>query len=74
MVSKRLLSTQKRFNDLHDKIAGYEEKYQQSYEEFPENIPDTIEGHDDWIDWTYLAEVTLGLAQKLKKFNMLTGQ
>jgi len=32
-------------------------------ERFSQHVPDTNEGHDDWIDWTYLVKVTQELAQ-----------
>lgn len=28
----------------------------ESYEEFSKKFPDTVKGHDDWIEWSYLVK------------------
>ena len=74
VTSKRIMSIQQRLDELHNQIARYAKKYQQSYEEFSRNVPDTIEGHEDWMDWKYLVDVTVELSGKLQKFKLLLGQ
>jgi hypothetical protein len=39
------------------KIAIFEAKYGKSYEAFSQSVPDTVKGHDDWIEWSYLVKV-----------------
>jgi|LGVF01.1.fsa_nt_gb hypothetical protein len=40
--------------EFRKKIAIFEAKYDKSYEEFSQSVPDTVKGHDDWIEWSYL--------------------
>jgi len=39
------------------KMAIFEAKYGKSYEEFSQSVPDTVKGHDDWIEWSYIVKV-----------------
>jgi hypothetical protein len=32
------------------KMAIFEAKYGKSFEEFSQSVPDTVKGHDDWIE------------------------
>jgi len=54
---KRISYLQKQIKECKDKINYYEDKYNIDYSEFCENVPDSVEGHDDWIEWTYLVKV-----------------
>ena len=65
---KRMTYTQQQLNELRTKINYYENKYGKSYEEFLKNVPNTMEGHDDWIDWTYLTKTADELFNKIQKF------
>lgn len=73
VVAKRLPSLQERLAGLQTEMKRYEEKYHTSYQEFGEHVPDSIEGHDDWIDWTYLTKVAEELESKIQKFHVLVG-
>ena len=71
---KRMTYTQQELNELRTKINFYESKYGKSYEEFLKNVPNTIEGHDDWIDWTYLIKTAGELNNKIQKFGLMIGK
>jgi uncharacterized protein YecE (DUF72 family) len=73
VARKRMAYTQKRLKDLRKKIAAYETKYGKSYEEFSQSVPDTVKGHDDWIEWSYLVKVADELTNKIEKFKILMG-
>ncbi len=73
VARKRMAEAGKRLRQLKEKIAIYEKTYGKSFEEFSQDVPDTFEGHDDWIEWTYLANVTSQLENKIKKFKFLLG-
>ena len=70
---KRIAYLQKQIEEFKEKIKCYENKYQKDYEDFSSNVPDTLEGHDDWIDWTYLVKVTNELSQKIDRLRLLKG-
>lgn len=70
---KKMSDYQKRFKELKEKIAIYEATYGKSFEEFSLEVPDTLEGHDDWIEWSYLARVAGELENKINKLNFLLG-
>ena len=74
VVRKRMSSTQRRLKGLKKKIAAYEAKHGRSYEDFSQNVSDTIKGHDDWVDWSYLVKVADEIASKIEKFKLLIGK
>ncbi len=74
VARKRISSTQKRFKELRKKIVIYEAKYGTSYEAFSHKVPDTVKGHDDWIEWSYLVRVATELANKIDKLRFLIGK
>ncbi len=73
VAHKRMSYMQRRLKDLRKKIAAYETKYGKSYEEFSQSVPDTVKGHDDWIEWSYLVKVADELANKIEKLKILMG-
>jgi hypothetical protein len=56
-VRQRLIHFKKRIEEIKTQIAVYEAKYGKSYDEFSAYVPDTLEGHDDWAEWSYLHNV-----------------
>ncbi len=52
----------------------YELKYSNTYEAILGIIPDTVEGHDDWIEWTYLAKTSDALSRKINKLRIIMGE
>lgn len=73
VARKRMSDSQKRLNELKEKIAIYEKTYGMSFEKFSQDVPDTLKGHDDWIDWTYLVNVAGELEHKVDKLKILLG-
>lgn len=73
VARKKISHTQKQLKELKRKISVYERKYGRSYEEFLQNIPDTLKGHEDWIEWSYLVNVAHELSAKLEKLRLLIG-
>ncbi|MCR4292129.1 MAG: hypothetical protein NUV76_04535 [Candidatus Kuenenia sp.] len=73
VARKRMSSAQKRLKELKKRIAIYESKYGRSYEEFSKKVPETVKGHDDWIEWSYLVKVATELSKKVEKLRFLIG-
>ena len=73
VIAGRLISTEKRLNELLAQIAVYEARYRVSYTEFSQQLPDSFEAHDDWMEWSYLVEITRKLRRRIKKLRLLTG-
>lgn len=71
---KRMDRSKRQLQDLKKKIASFERKYKASYEEFETDVPDTVEGHDDWIEWTYLIKASEELSDKINKLSFLMGK
>ena len=74
VAARRIAYTQKQLEDLREKMHFYELKYSNTYEAILESIPDTIEGHDDWIEWTYLAKTSDALSGKINRFRIIMGE
>jgi len=74
VARKRMSSNQRRLKYLRKKIATYEAKYGKSYEEFSQNVPDTVKAHDDWVEWSYLVKVANELFNKIEKLKVLIGK
>ena len=73
VARKRMSDSKKRLKELKEKIAIYEKTYGMSFEEFSQDVPNNFEGHDDWIDWTYLVSVASELEHKVDKLKILLG-
>lgn len=71
---KRMSHTQQQLEELKGKIRFYENKYGKSCKEFARDAPDTIAGHDDWIEWTYLTKAAEELSTKIQKLHLLAGK
>jgi len=74
VAKKRISYTQDRLNDLQAKSNEYKRKYDKSYEEFSVNVPDSIQGHDDWVEWTYTVKIVNELNKKIEKLRVLIGK
>ncbi len=70
---KRMDESKRQLQDLEKKIDFFERKYNTSYEGFEAHLPDTVEGHDDWIEWTYLIKASQELGDKINKLSFLKG-
>ena len=71
---KRISYLQKQIEELNEKINYYKAKYQKNYEDLSCDVPDTLEGHDDWIEWTYLVKINHELSQKIDRLRLLKGE
>ena len=74
VARKRFAYNQKTLAEFKKKIAIFEAKYGKSYEEFSQSVPDTVKGHDDWIEWSYLVKVANELSAKIEKLRLLIGK
>jgi len=74
VAGKRLSHTQRRLDELRQRVSEYESKYGSSYQEFSRNVPDTAEGHEDWAEWSYLDKVSSALSEKIGKMRIITGK
>jgi len=74
VAGNRLSYTQNRLDDLRKKISMYESKYGKSFQKFSQNVPDTVEGHDDWIEWSYLSKLADELSTKINKLRLVVGK
>ena len=70
---KRMSYNQKRLQELQDKIKEYEQKYQLSYDNFASTMPDTVQAHEDWIEWTSLVQSAEEISKKIHKLSLLAG-
>ena len=73
VARKRMSSTKKRLKELRKKIAIYEAKHGKSFDGFSKKVPETVKGHDDWIEWSYLVKVATELNRKIDKLRILIG-
>ncbi len=71
---KRKAYSKRELEDLKKKICFFERKYNASCEEFLSDVPDTVQGHDDWIEWTYLINAAEDLSNKIKTLSFLIGK
>lgn len=71
---KRIFYLQKQIEEINEKTKIYEKKYKKNYEEFSYDVPDTVEGHDDWIEWSYLVKVANELSRKIDRLRLLKGE
>ncbi|MCG2776352.1 MAG: hypothetical protein L6406_11780 [Desulfobacterales bacterium] len=71
---KRMSYNKMQLEELKEKITFFERKYKASYEGFLPDIPDTVQGHDDWIEWTYLIKAAEDLSNRIKKISFLMGK
>jgi len=74
VAARRIAYTQQQLDDLRKKMHFYELKYSNTYEAILGIIPDTVEGHDDWIEWTYLAKTSDALSRKINKLRIIMGE
>lgn len=74
VARKKIPYTQKHLKELRKKITAYEKKHGKSFEEFSQNLPDTLKGHEDWIEWTYLINTVKELEHKIEKLKFLIGK
>jgi hypothetical protein len=70
---RRISVLQKQLEEFQNRIRFFEKKYQKPFNVFLLDVPDTVEGHDDWIEWTYLMKAADELSKKIEKLSLLKG-
>ena len=71
---KRVSYFKKQLEEFENNIFSFERKYNKPFEDFLQDVPDTVEGHDDWIEWTYLTKAADELSKKINRLSLLKGQ
>ncbi|MEE4356648.1 MAG: hypothetical protein V2I97_09265 [Desulfococcaceae bacterium] len=74
VAGKRIGHAEKRLDEFREKASVFEIKYGKSRQEFLQDMPDTPEAHDDWMEWTWLNKVITELSGKIDKFRLVAGQ
>ena len=74
VACKKISNIQSRLEETRRKIAEYELKYGKSYNEFSQNVHDTVNGHDDWIEWSYLVKLADKLSDRIGKLKVIIGK
>ncbi len=46
----------KELGRVESKIKKFEKKYRMPFAEFEKSFGDTLQAHDDWMDWSFLEE------------------
>ena len=73
-IQERLKKLKKEAEKAETKIDKFEKKYGFTLEEYEdEKIGDSIEEHDDYMDWFYWTEVYNNSKQLINKYNSLLG-
>jgi predicted translin family RNA/ssDNA-binding protein len=70
VAKKKLINKQKKLKKFQKKIEVFKSKYK-NFSDFAESVPDTQEGHTDWIEWSYLQKTVEELASNIEKLNLL---
>jgi uncharacterized protein with HEPN domain len=73
VAKRKLADLERQLKSLLKKISKYESIYKKSYEEFSQSVPDTVKGHEDWIEWSYLVKLKDELSNKIEKIKLLLG-
>jgi hypothetical protein len=71
---RRVSYFKNQLKEFEKNIISFERKYNKPFEGFLQDVPDTVEGHDDWIEWTYLMKAADELSKKIDRLSLLKGQ
>jgi hypothetical protein len=71
---RRVSYLKNQLKEFEKNIISFERKYNKPFEGFMQDVPDTVEGHDDWIEWTYLMKAADELSKKIDRLSLLKGQ
>jgi hypothetical protein len=64
-VEKRQKEIRNELKRVEAKIRRFEKKYKMAFTEYEKKMGDTVQAHDDWIDWSFLEEVRKELSKDL---------
>jgi len=71
VVKNKLPEKKEKLKEIQQKIELFNSKYSSNYNDFSKHVPDSFEGHEDWIEWSYLNELSKRLESNIMKLNML---
>jgi hypothetical protein len=74
VARRKMAEVRRHLRKIQKRMDAFESKYRLPYEEFSKNVPDTMNGHDDWIEWSYLAKLTAELTKKTAKLALILGK
>lgn len=67
-VEKRRKEIRNELKRVEVRIRRFEKKYKMVFTEFERKMGDTIQEHDDWIDWSFLEETRKELSKEFENF------
>lgn len=67
-VEKRRKEIRNELKRVEVKIRRFEKKYKMAFSEYEKTMGDTVQAHDDWIDWSFLEEVRKELNKEFENF------
>jgi hypothetical protein len=67
-VEKRRKEIRNELKRVEAKIRRFEKKYKMTFTEYEKEMGDTVQAHDDWIDWSFLEEVRKDLNKEFENF------
>lgn len=71
IAGNRLAEKENKLAEMSEKLRFFEQKYNQTFTAFSNNVPVDVEAHEDWIDWTYLNQVYEELSQAIGKYRLI---
>jgi hypothetical protein len=74
VARRKMPEIRRRLQKINRQIRAYELKYSVPYEEFCRHVPDTVKGHDDWIEWSYLVKLADELSAKTSRLALILGK
>jgi len=74
VVKQKLRAKEELLNDLTKQAANFEAKYSKKYDSFSKSVPDTLEGHEDWIQWSFVNAQLQKLDMSIAKIRLLLGK
>jgi len=55
---------------VESKIKKFEKKYRHGLAEFEKTMGDTLQAHDDWMDWSFLEETRSELLSEIQNLEL----
>ncbi len=71
VAKTKLKEKEKRLKEIQSELLQLQKKYQMNYEDFAQQVPDSFEGHEDWMEWRYLIETQQRLSRAVAKLKLL---
>ncbi len=74
VVQQKLRTKEELLDDLAKQDAKFEAKYSKKYDSFSKSVPDTLKGHEDWIQWSFVHAQLQKLDLSIAKMRLLLGK